>query len=104
MTGFAMAERIVHFPSNRARTTDKAGPIDTGGGGGNDGGMDARLAKLEAVVPTLATKEDLVREIGSVRAEIHKEINAQTWRLVTFVTGFGTALVAATYFVAKYVH
>ena len=78
--------------------------VDGHGGGGNDGGMDARLAKLEAVIPTLSTKEDLVREVGSVRTEIHKEINAQTWRLVTFVTGFGTALVAATYFVAKYVH
>ncbi|MFL9987231.1 hypothetical protein [Paraburkholderia sediminicola] len=42
---------------------------------------------------TLASKEDL-----------HKEMSSQTWRLVTFVCSFGTALVAATYFVAKYVH
>jgi flavorubredoxin len=53
------------------------------------------LAALERDVAVIrsnyATKEDL-----------HKEINAQTWRLVTFVCGYGTALVAATYFIATH--
>ncbi|MGY8624299.1 hypothetical protein [Chromobacterium violaceum] len=51
-------------------------------------GVEARLTVIER---TMATKEDL-----------HKEINAQTWKLVTFVCGFGSALVAAVYFIAKH--
>ena len=53
---------------------------------------NSRLAKIEALLPTLATKEDL-----------HREINAQTWRLVTFVTLVGGGLTAAVYFVATHV-
>lgn len=67
---------------------------------------------------TLATKEDLAREIGGLRgelhqeigglrAEMHKEISAQTWRFITWVTGLfvtvGGAMVAATYFIARQV-
>jgi hypothetical protein len=51
-----------------------------------------RLIKIETRMDSLASKEDL-----------HKELSAQTWRLVTFVCSFGTALVAATYFIAKHV-
>lgn len=61
--------------------------------------MEARIGRLEDAVKHLATKEDLAR----LEALIHKEISAQTWRLVTFVCSFGTALVAATYFLAKHV-
>ncbi len=53
--------------------------------------IDTRLTKIEAKLDNFATTADL-----------HKEINAQTWKLVTFVCGFGTALVAATYFIAKH--
>lgn len=42
--------------------------VEKGGGGGHDGGMEARVAKLEAVVPTLATKSD----VEAVRADLHK--------------------------------
>ena len=45
-----------------------------------------------------ATKED----IRAIAADLHKELNAQTWKLVTFVCGFGTALVWATYFISKH--
>jgi hypothetical protein len=71
-------------------------PIDNTGGGGDDGSMDARIAALE--VANLETRLTSV----ATREDLHKEINAQTWRLVTFVCSFGTALVAATYFVATY--
>lgn len=54
--------------------------------------IDVRLATIDARMGTFATKEDL-----------HKEINAQTWKLVTFVSGFGTALVGITYFLATHV-
>lgn len=90
----------------RPRSTDAElprPPIDNTGGGGDDGRMDARIVALEAA--NLETRDRLARietRLTSVatREDLHKEINAQTWRLVTFVCSFGTALVAATYFVA----
>jgi hypothetical protein len=42
-------------------------------------------------------------EIANLHGEIanlYRVVNAQTWKLVTFVCGFGTALVAATFFIA----
>jgi hypothetical protein len=50
----------------------------------------------------------LERDVAVIRANyltreyLRKEINVQTWRLITFVCGFGTALVAATYFIATH--
>lgn len=72
----------------------------------HNGGMEARVAKLEAIVPSLATKLDmaelrteLVRVEGSIRADMHKEFTSQTWRII----GSQAALVAVVYFVVKYV-
>lgn len=68
--------------------------------------ISERVTKIEAVLPTLATKEDLVREVGSLRAEFHKELTSQTWRIITWVTGvfvtISGALVTTTYFIAKH--
>jgi len=44
--------------------------------------MEIRLTKLEAVIPTLATKEDLQRDM-----------NAQTWTIIRWIIG---VLIAAT--------
>ncbi len=44
--------------------------------------MEIRLTKLEAVIPTLATKEDLQRDM-----------NAQTWTIIRWIAG---VLIAAT--------
>lgn len=62
--------------------------------------LSERIAKMEAVFPTLATKEDLAREIGGLRAEMHREFTAQSWRLM----GFTAAMVALVYGIARYVH
>lgn len=55
--------------------------------------MEIRLTKLEAVIPTLATKEDLQRDM-----------NAQTWTIIRWITGFliaaTTATTATTYLIA----
>ena len=50
-----------------------------------------RLVSVETKLDTFATKADLFEALG-----------AQTWRLVTFVCGFGTALVAATYYLTRH--
>jgi hypothetical protein len=78
-------------------------------------GMEARVIKLEAIIPTLATREDmakmegslkadLARTAGDLRAEIHKAVNDQTWKLIGWSTGIGAALVGAAYFIARSVH
>lgn len=94
--------------------------FDTVSGGGDDGGMEARISALEAAnletrdrlarietrLDSIASKADLTQlhsDMQSMRVALHQEINSQTWKLVTFVCSFGTALVAATYFIAKHV-
>lgn len=68
--------------------------------------MDARVAKLEEFA--VETRERMARmetrlEQTVTSAELHKEMNAQTWRLITFVCSFGAALVGITYFLATHV-
>ncbi len=41
------------------RETIALSPLEHGGGGGNDDDMEVRLAKLEAIISTLATKADV---------------------------------------------
>jgi hypothetical protein len=78
-----------------------------------DEGMEARLIKVEerlaaverdvAVIRSnYATREDLQRELGGLQGALLKEMNNLTWRLVTFVCGFGTVLVSATYFITTH--
>jgi hypothetical protein len=109
---FSLLERF-----QRQETELRGLTVDGGGGGGDDGGMDARIVALEAAnletrdrlarietrLDPMATKADLFELRGDMGAALHREINAQTWKLVTFVCSFGTALVAATYFIAKHV-
>lgn len=80
-------------------------PIDSRGRSGDDGGMEARISALEAA--NLETRDRLIKietrmDSLASKEDLHKELSAQTWRLVTFVCSFGTALVAATYFIAKH--
>ncbi|PRH37743.1 hypothetical protein C6V07_01520 [Burkholderia gladioli] len=86
-------------------TTQGSQQFDGGGGSGDDGSMEARIAALEAA--NVDTRERLARietrlDFVATKDDLHREISAQTWKLVTFVCGFGTALVAATYFLATH--
>jgi hypothetical protein len=58
---------------------------------------EERVAKIEAILPTLATKEDL----GSLRTELHQSLTTMTIRVVGWTIGWSTALVSITYFVAS---
>jgi hypothetical protein len=49
-------------------------------------------------------------QLNGMREDLHKQgialqdaINKQTWRLISFVTGFGLALTSAIYFIASHV-
>jgi len=59
--------------------------------------MEARVSKLEAVIATLATREDLAR----FEAALHREVSAQTWKILSTLIGTSTALVAVTYYLVK---
>lgn len=52
-----------------------------------------RLARIETRMDSMATKEDL-----------HRELGAQTWRLVGLMVTFGTLLASVVYFIARNVH
>ena len=59
--------------------------LETGGSPPHDGAMEARIAKLEAVIPTLATKVD----VEGVRTDIHKmDASIKTWMIATIITLF----------------
>ena len=65
--------------------------------------MEARVAKLEAVIPTLATKEDVLStkaDILRLEAKLHQELHSLTWKLIGTCAG----LVAVVYFLARTIH
>ena len=80
--------------------------------------MQSRVAKLEAVMATVATREDLARlevklyrEISSIQRNvsgirrdinrIHQAVNAQTWKILLTLIYTSTLLVSVTYYFAK---
>jgi hypothetical protein len=58
-----------------------------------------RLTSLEREVVSLKQDVAIIRSNYATKGDLYKAINGQTWRLVTFVCGFGTALVTATWFI-----
>ena len=99
-------------------TVHQLKPNSTGGGQLPDNeDMDARVTKLEALAEktgerlvvierdvaviksNCATREDL----QAAKADLHKAMNDQTWKIITWMTGISTALVAATFFLARFV-
>lgn len=81
--------------------------LKTGGGPPHNGDMEARvlkledfaqdtrdrLARIETKLDTFATKEDL-----------HRELGAQTWRIIGSMITLGTVLSGIVYFIARNVH
>jgi hypothetical protein len=104
---------VFNFPNDgrRGGSSTPSG-VDSGGGPPHDGAMDERVKKVEEFasearkelrgIDTRLTKIEARLDTFATTADLHKELNAQTWKLVTFVCGFGTALVAATYFIVKH--
>jgi chaperonin cofactor prefoldin len=66
--------------------------------------MDTRLDKIDTRLDKMDARMDerferMDGRLEQMTASFYREINNLTLRLVTFVCGFGTALVTATYFV-----
>ena len=93
-------------------------PIPPIQGGGDDGGdmLDSRVAKLEDLA--MDTRERLARietrldsleehcatkaDLLGLRADLHEDMNAQTWKFITATTTLATALVGAVYWITKH--
>lgn len=77
-------------------------------GGGNGGGDDMlqRVKELEGKVATLMTDVAIIKEklatkedIQSVKTELHKELNSQTWKIITAVVITVLFAVFSKYFI-----
>ena len=73
--------------------------------------METRLTRLEALIPTLATREDLAcletrmsASISSVETTLHSEMSKLTWRIMALLAGLLPSLFAAAVYVTKYVN
>ncbi len=73
--------------------------------------MEVRLARLEALIPSLATREDfaslatrMTTAIGRVETTLHAEMTKLTWRIVALLAVLLPSLLAATVYVTKYVN
>jgi hypothetical protein len=71
--------------------------------------METRLTRLEAIIPTLATREDLVclenrmsASISRVETTLHSEMTKQTWRIIALLAGLLPSLFAAAIYVTRY--
>ena len=64
------------------------------------GTLEPRIARLEEDVAAVKMDVAVIRSNYATKEYIQKELNAQTWRLITFVCGFGTVLAGAIYFIA----
>jgi hypothetical protein len=84
--------------------------------------MESRMSRIEAILPTLARKEDLALldgklsekisnlEIklsaldGKLTALIHKEIAAASWRMIIWATGVITVSFGGAFFIARFIN
>ena len=58
-----------------------------------------RIATLEAIVPTLATKADLFSEIGALRSDMNKGFAEQTKWIIGTAVALGAAGITVMTFV-----
>lgn len=84
--------------------------------------MESRISKIEAIIPTLATREDLVKHEGLMREDLaryegqmrvelanhatatQEAINQQTWKIIAWVTGVFAMSTVTTIFIAMRVY
>lgn len=80
-----MNDYIRAVPDSRNSEFRKERPLESGGGGGNDGDMRERIAKLEALTASLATKAD----VESIRTDFEKgQKENRAWMLATVIALF----------------
>lgn len=70
--------------------------------------MEIRIACLEAIIPTLATREDLACletrmniSISRVETALHSEMTKLTWRIIGLLAALLPTLFAAAIYIVK---
>ena len=76
--------------------------------------MEARIVRLEALIPNLATKQDISHlecglsklegKIYQLEGRMHQEMSALGLRLVGWTIAVMFASFAGVFFIARYVH
>ena len=65
--------------------------------------MESRMTALEtrfdAILPTLATKEDL----KNLEVNLHRDIRSNTWLMITWVTAVISMAITGVFYIAQYV-
>ncbi len=84
---FKGAGQVVPFPVEASFRAGPAVDLADGGEPPHDGGMEARFAKLEGIIPTLATKADVEKASHDVTK----------WVVGTMVAGVGLFIVIMTF-------
>lgn len=85
---------------NTLRGSSMSDFLDKDASANNASIMESRVAKIENDIVEMKVDIAIIKATFASKEDMHREISALTWRLVTFVCGFGTALVGATYFIA----
>ena len=62
--------------------------------------MESRVSALEAIVPVLATREDLAKHSTAIQ----EAINQQTWKIITWVSILFAMSTATTIFITTRIH
>lgn len=62
--------------------------------------MQSRLSRLEAIIPTLATKADL----ASLECRFHKELSVLGLRIVLSMASVLMLSFSGVFYIARYVH
>lgn len=76
--------------------------LDKGGGPPDYEAMKARIQRIEERLAHVETDLAVIKSNYVTKEDLHREISSLTWRLITFVCGFGIALVSSTYFIAAH--
>ncbi|AZG09892.1 hypothetical protein EGT29_19640 [Pigmentiphaga sp. H8] len=79
---------------------DRARPLDGDGDPPDHDEMERRVKALEDAMVQVRETMAVVRSNYATKEDLHKELNSQTWKLITWTTGICTLLVAATFFIA----
>ena len=66
--------------------------------------MESRISKIEAIIPMLATREDLAKHDGLMREDLAKAFSAQTWKIIIWSTSVFAMSTATTIFITTRIH
>lgn len=89
---------VVPFDPARAvaeREQATSGPLESGSGGGNDGRMEARVAKLEAHV------EHIRSDVAEIKGDVRSLRSALDSRFLWMISAFGAGFLTLAGLMAK---